>query len=127
MSTDLVDKKSPAIRNRIVVRADGSEPSLRAVEWAARQGQLTGTLLEIVMAFGPDYVYVNRDEADEFMQKDVDEAMRHAETVAPELEVTTKIFDCLPAIPLIEESKEARLLVVGSRGRGGFAACCWGR
>jgi nucleotide-binding universal stress UspA family protein len=126
MPTDHDDKKSSAIRHRIIVGADGSEPSLRAVGWAARQAQLTGTPLEIVMAFGPDYVYVDRDEAQEYMQKDLDEAMRHAEAVAPGLEVTTKIFDRLPAIPLIEESKEARLLVVGSRGRGGFASLLLG-
>jgi nucleotide-binding universal stress UspA family protein len=122
MSTDLVDKKSTANRRKIVVGADGSELSLRAVEWAARQAQLTGTLLELVLAFGSDYVYIDRDEAQEYMQKDVDEAMRRAEAVAPGLEVTSRIFDRLPAIPLIEESKQARLLVVGSRGRGGFAS-----
>ncbi len=71
------------LRHRIVVGADGSENSLRAVAWAAGQAQLTGSVLEIVMAFGPDYVYVDRDEAQELMQKDVDEAIRHAEKVAP--------------------------------------------
>ena len=78
------------------------------------------------MAFGPDYVYADRAEAQEFMQKDVDEAIRHAEMAAPGLEVTTKIFDRLPAIPLIEQSKGAGLLVVGSRGRGGFASLLLG-
>ena len=118
--------KSSATRRRIVAGTDGSENSLRAVEWAAGQAQLIGSVLEIVLAFGPDYVYVDRDEAQELMHKDVDEAIRHAEKAAPELEITTKIFDRLPAIPLIEQSKGAELLVVGSRGRGGFASLLLG-
>ena len=126
MSTNPLDNKSSGLRHRIVVGADGSENSLRAVAWAAGQAQLTRSVLEIVMAFGPDYIYVDQDEALELMQRDVDEAIRHAEKVAPGLEIMTKIFDRLPAIPLIEESKGARLLVVGSRGRGGFASLLLG-
>jgi nucleotide-binding universal stress UspA family protein len=117
---------NPVDGSRIVVGADGSENSLRAVAWAARQARLTGSALEIVLAFGPDYVYVDRDEAREFMQKDIDEATRHAEEAAPGLEVTTKIFDDLPAIPLVQRSKGAGLLVVGSRGRGGFTSLLLG-
>ncbi len=126
MATNPAVENDLSTRHWIVVGADGSENSLRAVAWAAKQAQLTGSVLEIVLAFGPDYVYVDQAEAQEYMQKDVDEAMRQAETVAPGLEVTTKIFDRMPALPLIEESKEARLLVVGSRGRGGFASLLLG-
>ena len=125
MPTNLVVNERMDV-HRIVVGADGSESSLRAVDWAASQAQLSGSVLEIVMAFGPDYVYVDRDEAQELMQKDLDEAIRHAEKSAPGLEVTTKIFDRPPAIPLIEQSKAAGLVVVGSRGRGGFASLLLG-
>jgi nucleotide-binding universal stress UspA family protein len=126
MATSPAVPNDASTRHRIVVGADGSENSLRAVAWAASQAHLTGSVLEILLAFGPDYVYVDQDEAQELMQKDVDEAVRRAEKVAPGIEITTKIFDRPPAIPLISESKEAGLLVVGSRGRGGFASLLLG-
>ena len=39
----------------------------------------------------------------------------------------TVVEDRSPAEALVELSTDADLLVVGSRGRGGFTACCWGR
>ncbi|GAA2475209.1 hypothetical protein GCM10010393_01300 [Streptomyces gobitricini] len=39
------------VTGRIVVGVDGSEPSLKALEWAARQAELTGGTLEAVIGW----------------------------------------------------------------------------
>ena len=107
--------------HRIAVGVDGSENSIGALEWAATQAQRTGAVLEIVSAFGPGYQYLSRDEADECMQSDVDDALARAKGLVPEIEVASTIFEGPPEVALMREGAEADLLVVGSRGRDS----CW--
>ncbi len=104
----------------IVVGVDGSEHSMAALEWAAAQAQRTDVALEIVAAFGPCYQYLSRSEADQCMQDDVAEAIVRAEKLAPGVDITSSTFEGPPGIVLIKEGAGADLLVVGSRGRGGF-------
>jgi nucleotide-binding universal stress UspA family protein len=106
--------------HRIVVGVDGSEHSMAALEWAAAQAERSGTTLEIVAAFGPGYQYMSRSEADQCMQDDVAEALARAEKLAPGVAVTAKTFESPPEAILIKEGTGADLLVVGSRGLGGF-------
>ena len=106
--------------HRIVVGVDGSEHSMAALEWAAAQAELSGSALEIVAALGPGYQYLSRGEMNQLMQNDVTEALARAETLAPGVNITTRTFESAPESILIEEGTGADLLVVGSRGRGGF-------
>jgi nucleotide-binding universal stress UspA family protein len=106
--------------HRIVVGVDGSEHSMAALEWSAVQAQRTGAALKIVAAFGPNYQFLNRSEADQFMQDDVADAIVRAEKLAPEVDITSTTFEGFPETILIKEGDGADLLVVGSRGRGGF-------
>ena len=115
-----VNKKGAGTTHRIVVGVDGSEHSIAALEWAAVQAQRTGVALEIVASFGPCYQYLSRSDADQCMQDDVAEAMVRAEKLAPGVDITSTTFEGPPDTVLIREGAGADLLVVGSRGLGGF-------
>jgi len=110
--------------HRIVVGVDGSEGARRALEWAADQARLSGSLLEIVTASGESHVMAGPDAARATDEEDIDEASMRARRVVPE--VATKIVDGAPASALIQESTGADLLVVGTRGRGGFTSLVLG-
>jgi len=112
--------------HRIVVGIDGSEGARRALEWAAGQARLTGALLEIVAVSGESHARTDPRAVRDRSEKDVDEASVRARTVAPGAAITTKIVDGVPAPVLTEESGGADLLVVGTRGRGGFTSLVLG-
>ncbi len=112
--------------HRIVVGIDGSDGARRALEWAAAQARLTGALLEIVTVSGENHARADPRASRETSEKDVDEASVRARTVAPGAAITTKIVDGAPAPLFIEESEGADLLVVGTRGRGGFTSLVLG-
>jgi len=105
---------------RIVVGVDGSEHSITALEWAAAQAQLTGMALEIVAAFGPGYQFLSRSEADQCMEDDIADAVVRAEKLAPGVDITSTTYEGPPETVLMREAAGAELLVVGSRGLGGF-------
>jgi nucleotide-binding universal stress UspA family protein len=106
---------------RIVVGVDGSEGSRRALEWAAVQAVRTGMLLEIHTVYVPGYFFVTPDEVNDIAQKLLDEAAQRAGEVAPGVTTVGKAHhDEAPSVVLIDASEGADLLVVGSRGHGGF-------
>lgn len=116
---------------RIVVGVDGSEAALRALRWAAREAARCGTTLEIVTSWEDPYRYwgerppldlVEQEERSvrHRAQEIADEAAAVARTLADGLPVTTRVAEEDAASSLIEASSGAELLVVGTRGRGGF-------
>ena len=111
---------------RIVVGIDGSASSLDALSWAARQAVLTGSTLEIVMTWEWPTSYgwavpVPDDfdpEAD--IRKGRSTGSSPARSAHPGLQVERRLISGHPAPVLVEASKGADLLVVGSRGHGEF-------
>ena len=110
---------------RIVVGVDGSPSSGRALDWAIAEAQRTGGTLRLVsawmfpMALGYAFtttVHEVRDAA----QDGVDRAVAHVAEVAPEITVTGETTEQPPGPALVAAAKDADLLVVGSRGLGGF-------
>jgi len=106
--------------HRVVVGIDGSEGSNRALEWAAVEAARRGAVLEAHTSYGLGYEFVTPKEVHEAMQHVLDEAERHVADLAPGLAFEGVIHDGPPAKFLIEASTGADLLVVGSRGLGGF-------
>jgi nucleotide-binding universal stress UspA family protein len=114
-------------QHRIVVGVDGSKGSEKALRWAARQAELTGAKLEAVTgweypafygwapAMPEDYDYENL--AARAQAKAIDEVFGSSRPAALETQVVARH----PALALVEASEGADLLVVGSRGYGGFA------
>lgn len=106
--------------HRIVVGVDGSENATRALQWAARQAGRTGATLEIRTAYDPGYAFTTSEEVEMAMRRTLEEARAEAAAVAPEVTISTASHQEAPAAALIEASEGAELLVVGSRGLGGF-------
>ena len=105
---------------RIVVGTDGSEGGDGAVVWAAVQALEWGSVLEVVTSFGTGYVLVAQQEAQDAMDTVLRDAQALAERTAPGVVVKTTSYPGSPDVILLEEAVGADLLVVGSRGLGGF-------
>ncbi|SFQ42546.1 Nucleotide-binding universal stress protein, UspA family [Amycolatopsis arida] len=112
----------------MVVGVDGSERALDAVRWAAREADRLHAPLLAVNASGYPDLYVGAtvpppDGLREQMQEQGWEFLREAERVAAETagvraELRLSVDSSVPF--LIEASTSARMLVLGSSGRGGF-------
>lgn len=124
---------------KIVVGVDGSGHSRRALRWAIDEARTRGAVLEVVHAYVPPeslyapYSHLEWQEISARLEKDaradaerlLDDVI--AEQVAPDVEVHRTIQATRqPARLLISLARDADLLVVGSRGRGGFAGLLLG-
>jgi nucleotide-binding universal stress UspA family protein len=115
-----VAEESASTSHRVVVGIDRSESSMRALDWAAAEAERTGAVLEIQTAYEPGYVHVTQEEVQRGMDRLVEHAAAHVATIAPGVVTIGKTHEQSPAEVLIEASEGADLLVVGSRGLGGF-------
>lgn len=117
---------------RIVVGVDGSPASRRALRWAADQARRTGATLEVVTAweYPTSYGWVPPYPPDFDPAGDARKALE--DTVAdvlgehPDLSVELVVREGHAAPVLVETAKGASMLVVGSRGHGGFAGLLLG-
>ena len=122
----------------VVVGIDGSAQSLQAIEWAAREAAFRGHGLRIVsvpalpprMAWqrgarppGPDAV---ADVIRQTSQQALAVAADRAAELQPGLSVRTGLLTGAPAAALVEAASGAAILVLGSRGAGGFSAMLLG-
>jgi nucleotide-binding universal stress UspA family protein len=111
--------------NRIVVGIDGSSSSMEALEWAARQAELTHAPLEVIAAwewptsYGWSLIPNGYDPAGD-LKNTLEPLLVTLRASHPDVVVSSKIVEGHPAPALINESIGADLLVVGSRGHGEF-------
>ncbi len=122
----------------IVAGTDGSEESLRAVDWAAREAVLRGAPLRIVsaatllpgMASSAGPTESKYDTVTDVLLKDRDQALaaaaERAAKTAPDLLIDTDQLSGQPAQAVTEAGAGALMLVVGSRGGGAFTAMVLG-
>lgn len=112
-------------RRVVVVGIDGSPESASALVWAIQEARLRRAQLNIVHAF-PALVSFFGSTAHEYYPQVEKEARVQFDamlSLAPpmsDLEVTHTLVPGHPAEVLIRESEGATMLVVGSRGHGGF-------
>jgi nucleotide-binding universal stress UspA family protein len=131
----VVRTPTPAGASGIVVAIDGSEGSQRALDWAldeARARACPVTVVNVwhpapsatwaVPAAWPDMTGM-QEAADEL----IDRALRRADTegVPPTMIERHAVFGTV-VDAVLDEARDAQLLVVGSRGRGGFAGLLLG-
>ncbi|MFF9773907.1 universal stress protein [Streptomyces sp. NPDC013978] len=112
----------------LVVGVDGSEPSLRAVDWAADEAALHGVPLRLVYASlweryeGAALAEgLGRSSEQVLADNIVEAAANRAHRRAPDLRITTAILPDDAVSALLDEGHRARALVIGSRGRSGIA------
>jgi len=118
----------------VIVGADGSRESLRAVEWAAREAALRGTSLRIVavpplprrMTVTPATPGTVADVVEQSMSEALAAAAQQAAAQQPGLAIETHLVAGAPAEVLAGAAEGAALLVLGSRGAGGFSALILG-
>ena len=113
----------------VVVGVDGSASSLAAVEAAAREARWRGAGLRLVHAFIWPAMHVPLDPSPlgppegglrNMVERLLAEAEESARAVAPEVAVTRAVVTGEPLTVLEAQSRAAQLVVVGSRGMGGF-------
>lgn len=116
--------------NNIVVGVDGSEGSKHALIWAAAEAEHHAARLRAVLAWlpmmpglGPGTSLASGPDFDEqqFATKRLEDILGEAGSQAEQVVVEGRA-----AKVLIEQSADADLLVVGSRGHGGFAGMLLG-
>ncbi|MGW1747562.1 universal stress protein [Streptomyces sp. NPDC002092] len=112
----------------LVVGVDGSELSLRAVDWAADEAVLRGAELRLVYASLWERYEGNALAADlgkpseAVLAEDVvDSAARRVHARRPDVKVTPVVLAEEPEYALVDEGRRAAAVVVGSRGRSGIA------
>lgn len=117
--------------SRIVVGVDGSPSSKTALRWAARLAAATGATIQAVIAWELPQTYgwpVGLDgwrpdvDAAKVVQDAVDEVFGPQRPTGLE----TVVIEGHPSEVLLGAGKRALMLVVGSRGHGGFAGLLLG-
>jgi nucleotide-binding universal stress UspA family protein len=116
----------------VVVGVDGSDSSKAALRWAADYAASVGARLDVLTAWhlpttfaGPGYIPAGFDlgvDYDKVLEQVVDEVFGAERPSFLRLVVR----EGGAAQLLMEASKDADLLVVGSRGHGGFAGLLLG-
>lgn len=119
----------------IVCAVDGSEASKTATKWAANTAVKRGIPLRLVSSYSmPQFLYAEGmvppqelfdDLQNEAMGK-IDEARRIAHETAPEIKIGHTIVEGSPIDMLLEISKTATMIVMGSRGLGGLSGMVMG-
>jgi nucleotide-binding universal stress UspA family protein len=128
MSAVAPDPATPAV----VVGVDGSPASEDALRWAADYARLTNSPLLAVSAWHwPVTMVVALPVPEGFdpvseAQTSLDSILAEVLGKDPGVAVTTQVVGGPAAQVLIEASRGARLLVVGSRGHGGFSGLLLG-
>ena len=126
-----MSEQEDQLTRRIVVGVDGSEPSKAALRWAARIAPAVDATIDVVIAWDYPQVYgvpgyvddwrpdldaekVLQDSLDAVFAGDLPQGLRPLVRQGPARQV------------LLKASSDAEMLVVGSRGHGGFAGLLLG-
>lgn len=115
---------------KIVVGVDGSDQSKAAMDWAVEESRLRRGEVQAITAWSFPYVSDAMGTAwdYEIFEKDA-QAILEAELERVKgqgVTVTGRVVEGNPAAALIDASKDADLVAVGSRGHGGFTGMLLG-
>ena len=117
---------------RIVVGVDGSPSSIDALRWAARVGGALGIEIAAVTAWDYPLILSTTGTAgldwrpDTDAEKALDAAVTSAYGATRPEGLVTLLRRGHPARVLLDASDNAEMLVVGSRGHGGFVGLLLG-
>lgn len=122
----------------IVVGVDHSEGAKAALRFALEEATLRQATLRVVHAW--QYAYIGATgfegyypalagdikELRDVAEKDLDATLRESIPETGTVKVERRVVEDRPAAALVEESRGADMVVVGSRGRGGFTGLLLG-
>ncbi len=120
---------------QIVVGVDGSDDARAALLWAMEWARRTEAGVEAVLAFDAGLAWIDVGSAyeDEWVAKatakaeaDLQQILDGVRSDTAEVTVHPVVVQGSAAQVLLERAKTADLLVVGTRGRGGFAGLLLG-
>jgi nucleotide-binding universal stress UspA family protein len=133
------------VAGRIVVGVDGSQASKDALSWAVAEARLRGDSVVAIHAWTPPYPAASvayptaaafpgapvapvDDDLADAMRKGAEELLAQAASQAEpgDVPIEQRLVDGPAASALIEAAKGAELVVVGSRGHGGFTGLLLG-
>jgi nucleotide-binding universal stress UspA family protein len=122
----------------IIVGVDGSDPSRTAVGWAIAEARLRGAKLVAIhawsyypslpadtmdpMLMAPDFSEALGKDAERFVQSELERLREEAGDV----EIEARAVEGPAASVLVDAAKDADLLVLGTRGHGGFSGLLLG-
>ncbi|MEU0675902.1 universal stress protein [Streptomyces sp. NPDC006172] len=106
----------------ITAGVDGTEESLAALAWAAREAVRRDRALRVVHAwrFQPNAApeVADRDAQEQWVRAEVQQAVAEAAARHPGLDVTTDVLEGDPVDTLADAVAQSEALVLGSRGHG---------
>ncbi len=112
----------------VVVGVDGSRLSVEALRFAAREARLRGAVLRVVHAWAPVpvgypavYIGVDFDASEKAARAVLDTCLADGVGDRGDLAVEDLLVTGSATPALLSAAEDAQLLVVGSRGHGGFA------
>jgi nucleotide-binding universal stress UspA family protein len=122
----------------IVVGVDHSEGAKAALRFALEEATLRQATLRVVHAW--QYAYIGATgfegtfpalggdikELRDVAERDLDATLQEAIPETGTIELERRVVEDRPAAALVEESRGADMVVVGSRGHGGFAGLLLG-
>lgn len=120
----------------IIVGIDGSDHSERALEWAVNEAAMRNVPLTVLTVhqfalgyWGGTVMYPEdhslAEESRQVAQEATDKALAQLGEARP-ASVTVRAVTGIPADELLSAAKNADMIVVGSRGAGGFARLLMG-
>jgi nucleotide-binding universal stress UspA family protein len=129
--------------SKIVVGVDGSDASKDALRWAVEEARIRDALVVAVHAWqmpavapdigpmvaaatGPYELAELLPQLEEGARRVVEDAVQEVAGAAAGVEIEAVAVEGPPARALVEAARDAILLVVGSRGHGGFTGLLLG-
>lgn len=118
-------------RPRVIVGVDGSEPAKAALRWAVSHAQLIDGVIEAVITWNFPVSYgmtpaVLDEDFEARAAKALDQTISEVLGDDRPVPVTTAVVRGNPVHELLAAAEGAEILVVGSRGHGGFAGALLG-